>query len=640
MTLKRHLSRKALVKLRDEAISCWQQECKTCPERASAFAVQLKTFDEAITAGDLSAAEAIAPQIMDHLKSRGGKIFRWLKELILTLVIALAIAGVCRQSWFELYEIPTGSMRPTFKEGDDVLVSKSAFGINIPFKTDHLAFDPSRVKHGSILVITGDNVSLPDTDTKYFGIFPGKRRYVKRCAGLPGEYLYFYGGKIYCMSKDEKQVSILPDAELSNLEYIPFISFDGSVEVASSNRFGRKRTYLLKHFNIPLAKVVQYDNGNVESLISSPEGWIQEFADDESESSKSYPRSIGEFWGMSNYAQARILLHNQLPEEAKKHGYESAESLAYLELRHSPTLPTANEKYTKEQGGLLVKTCTSWMPLNEEACEKLMHNLYTARFVVKNGKASRYNQDGTFDSYTAVSLPKRIPDGTYEFYNGIAYSIGYGSYATMLPHDHAIYPTNVEELQIYYNAGIEWAQRYIHPAFVRFPSRYAYFRDGSLYVLGQPIIPAHSEELNNFDELEIVRQSKDYGYFGFQDQGSPINEKGEFKADFFKNFGLKIADSNYILLGDNHAMSLDSRYFGSIPEQNIQGTPIVRFWPLQSRLEGRDGPSWLLEPPQPNLPPSKYSLLICGSVAGISLIAMFLNRRGRKKRLDAFRKSV
>ncbi|NDE83085.1 MAG: S26 family signal peptidase, partial [Chlamydiia bacterium] len=42
------------------------------------------------------------------------------KDLAITLVLALCAAVVIRQTWFELYEIPTGSMRPTLKEKDRV----------------------------------------------------------------------------------------------------------------------------------------------------------------------------------------------------------------------------------------------------------------------------------------------------------------------------------------------------------------------------------------------------------------------------------------------------------------------------------------------------------------------------------------
>ena len=37
-------------------------------------------------------------------------------EMAVAIAIALVVATLVRQTWFELYEIPTGSMRPTLKK--------------------------------------------------------------------------------------------------------------------------------------------------------------------------------------------------------------------------------------------------------------------------------------------------------------------------------------------------------------------------------------------------------------------------------------------------------------------------------------------------------------------------------------------
>ena len=78
-------------------------------------------------AGELSkklaklAKEKLKKNTLDHLT-----------EFVIALVIAVIIAVVIRQMWFEFYEIPTGSMRPTLREKDRLVVSKTQFGLNIP----------------------------------------------------------------------------------------------------------------------------------------------------------------------------------------------------------------------------------------------------------------------------------------------------------------------------------------------------------------------------------------------------------------------------------------------------------------------------------------------------------------------------
>jgi signal peptidase I len=40
----------------------------------------------------------------------------------------------------------------------------------------------------------------------------------------------------------------------------------------------------------------------------------------------------------------------------------------------------------------------------------------------------------------------------------------------------------------------------------------------------------------------------------------------------------------YLVLGDNHAMSADSRDFGFVPQENLRGAPDLIFWPPGPRF--------------------------------------------------------
>ena len=115
-----------------------------------------------------------------------------------------------------------------------------------------------------------------------------------------------------------------------------------------------------------------------------------------------------------------------------------------------------------------------------------------------------------------------------------------------------------------------------------FPNRYAYFRDGALYVMGGVMMEKDDPLLKSFNERELKKEknaSAKAPYVAFKDYGPPLKSDGTLDKPFLETFGLKIPENEYLMLGDNHAMSQDSRYFGPIPQNNLQGAPSRSFGP-------------------------------------------------------------
>lgn len=539
------------------------------------------------------------------------------KELFIAIIFAVIVAAFVRQMWFELYEIPTGSMRPTFKEHDRVLVSKTAYGINTPFQTSHLNFDPELVKRGSIIVFSVDGLDLPDTDTTYFLLFPGKRRYVKRCMGKPGDTLYFYGGKIYGIDRDGNEIKdFADDPTFSKIEHVPFMSLDGrAIQPAPTD------TELpVKYMNETIGRITK-----TSSMLFDGKKWVN-------------GSDLGSFWGIKNYATARLLEPKDLPEKAKKYGYEKKEALLYLELRHSPELPTGahvsdQEDHERYITPSYIDSSRTWIALDKGHLDLLKDALFTSRFVVQKGFAFRYNHEADATKGNGVFLSKDIPDGTYEFFDGDAFEIGLGSISHKLTRDHPIYPKTARLLKTLFNSGIELspltnptqsAKQVKKKEWSLFPARYAYFRDGDLFVMGKPLFTKGEAELTSFEELERKRHDMMGAYPAFRDRAAPV-KNGALDIQFIKDHGLKIPERHYLALGDNYSNSLDSRYFGFVPEENIQGSPLLIFWPSGERFGA---------PPQPSIPFLRMqNLYILIALVIISAISLYFYRREQKNKI-------
>jgi len=116
---------------------------------------------------------------LEEKKPTTGQI---VKEYAQAIILAVALALVIRSFVLQAFQIPSGSMIPTFLEGDRVLVTKFTYGIRNPFNND-----------------VWIEVGQPERFDVVVFIYPKdpKKDFVKRVIGLPGETVSMVGGKIY-----------------------------------------------------------------------------------------------------------------------------------------------------------------------------------------------------------------------------------------------------------------------------------------------------------------------------------------------------------------------------------------------------------------------------------------------------------
>lgn len=538
---------------------------------------------------------------------------RWdrIRDSLGGLAVALLIAVAVRQMWFEFYSIPTGSMRPTLKEGDYLAVSKTDFGVNTLFRSGHFYFDPTLVERGSIVVFNGEQMNMPNDETVYFLLIPGKKQYIKRLIGKPGDTLYFYGGKIYGINGRGADLKELRDAPyLEGLEHIPFIRFEGRVEPAqsqdrsqeSSRLHSRSSSVLLYQMNQPIAKLSETPIGGVKGELLPQRG-------------KPLPTHYSDLWGFKNYAMARLLTKEQLEEIHPRSIQEMEKGALYLELHHHPSLQ--NGRVLRDDAGHVrpgLQESVSLLPLSPEHLDALSRHMTTCRFEVREGRG--YRLGSTSSSTTAPLIA--IPDGTYEMQDGKAFRILWSGFEKELSPEHPIFSRDAAHIQTLYNLGIEWQTYYQPSNQAPLPSRYAYFRQGDLYLMNGPILKKGDPFLTLFLKREYQKQAMSTSvkpYFPFDDGGPPLTQTGTLDVEFIKKFGITIPEKMYLVLGDNHAMSADSRYFGFVPQNNLRGGAGPLFWP--------PGPRWGALP-QAFGPKLSFPNLAVWSLAALAALAHYI----------------
>lgn len=571
----RYTKKKAQILLHTSYSRFQRKRDSLSPETQKKGLELMRTLQDAIEADDKVArksAQKVLQAYANQFLRRS--VFTFLYEHTVSLILVILLALLIRPMVFELYDIPTGSMRPTLLEQDRVYVSKAAYGINIPLTPKQFYFDPDLLRRNDCVAFTGENLDIPNVDVMNFYIIPAKKQLVKRAVAGPGDTVYFYGGKIYGVDKDGQSISHL--LNFKNLTHIPFMTFEGKVETPHAPENGIFSPITLKQYNIPVATLTALSQDFVTGKLLPIPG-------------KSGKRTLAHYddmWGMHNFGQTRLLTNKQYKSFSNDLQTQSA---AFLEIRHHPSLKGSKVQYDAYgRPRPVLHTETSYLPINETHLKTIFNHMTTERFTVKNEKLAPYSYLGREAKYERY-YPKvsGMPDGTYEFQDGRLYKVGFSGFRSLITDGNPLLEFSVENTFLLYNLGENMFTPYM-PHSKEDPrsiSRYAYYRFGSLYLLDHPVLDKKDKALINFVQREHILEKTHNNYKGFYDQGEPSQE------DIAKN-GLYIPEGHYLALGDNYAGSADSREFGFLPQENIRGAPTLIFWPINStwgRVPSPDG---------------------------------------------------
>ena len=106
--------------------------------------------------------------------------------VFLALVLAIAVSGLVRSLWLDVYFIPSKSMEPVLEGGDRILVSRTDFRAEPIRRGDIVVFDG----RGTFAPLNSGNGPLVDVAsalTQWLGLTGSDTTYVKRVIGLPGD---------------------------------------------------------------------------------------------------------------------------------------------------------------------------------------------------------------------------------------------------------------------------------------------------------------------------------------------------------------------------------------------------------------------------------------------------------------------
>jgi signal peptidase I len=417
---------------------------------------------------------------------------------------------------------------------------------------------------------------------------------------------------------------------MQNLEYVPYLSFEGDM---SGHVSDKGNSILFRQMYQPRGKLTFSQGGAISGEVFNGKEWIK---DDPLAQNKPHKEieTYSDIFGMRNFAETRLLTKEELKAfpEGRDGNFEVAE--LYLQLRHTPSLNYPKPLISRGiAGGLAIPGYKAILPLQQKHLEALMDTLYTARFVVKDGRAIRYSHGDSRMGRDAVDF-SGVEDGTYEFYHGKAVKIGWAGVTEEVPATSPLYSRSAANIQKLFNLGIEMSLVYqpTNGNETHYPHRYAYFRHGDLYLMGSPVVRKEDPALiafNKREEEKVAKATNNAPYVAFKDWGAPVKDDGSIDVDFIRTFGVTLPEKSYLVLGDNHAMSADSRVFGFVPEANLQGAPCWIIWPISFAGDCRLG-----APPQKPYPFMNVPRAIIWSIAGmIFLIWYCLHRRNLKKRI-------
>ena len=107
------------------------------------------------------------------------------------------------------------------------------------------------------------------------------------------------------------------------------------------------------------------------------------------------------------------------------------------------------------------------------------------------------------------------------------------------------------------------------------PGDHIKLQNKQVFVNGKPLVEPYTIHLDNFMNY---RDNFPAGEPDYIPDPKMLERATAMLRDDVVNGELVIPPGNYFAMGDNRDNSLDSRYWGLVPRENIMGKPLIIFW--------------------------------------------------------------
>ncbi len=134
----------------------------------------------------------------------GTNVLDFIGKLTKLLFLAFVVWLITRVFIFQIFSVPTGSMRNTLKEGDYIFVNKLAYGARIPITPISIPATSIYIKSLLLPYLRLPGYSSPKRNDILVFNYPvesnvpvdRRKPFIKRCIGLPGDTLLISNGEI------------------------------------------------------------------------------------------------------------------------------------------------------------------------------------------------------------------------------------------------------------------------------------------------------------------------------------------------------------------------------------------------------------------------------------------------------------